>query len=219
MQPPEVTFFEDSPHLTIHAMHERIKEWQQNRILRSGSTAIGHIALTAEHRAIVDSMAFSGPYSNIFDSSIPDVSDKGKLDESQQTLCRLLCNSFSGLVLADMRRSGLGESMHVDVRAGKYSYDGEGWHVDGGRRYLGKPIGRWVVAWGVGSTRFASGPINKDMIADDGSLNLTMDDSASPLKPQTYELGTVARFMAQVDVHSSPNTAGSRIFMSATALL
>jgi len=198
-------------------MHERVRAWEHGEPIMSGAADVGRVVLSPEHTEVL--AGIRRPYADVWIAHIDHNLD---LTEAERELCRVLHRAFKEVVDWDAERGGL-RPASSNLYAGVYPHGPTAvrrWHPDGGPR-ASSAVARWVLAFGNGSTEFAEGPMQKDMITpkdwqlkkahrvgEDGELRL-----------RTLGVGVVGRFMAHLDVHSPPTPPGRgpRLLFGATS--
>lgn len=204
--PERAAFYDDSHILTQESALAKHRAWEAGELVTSQMVAIGRITPTQEEE-------------NFFQSRQLQRNDYRLIEPSSNLRgIQLLGDALLTIVQQDMERGNLqGELVHK-IHAGYYRdhIHREVWHSDN----FSHPSVRWTVSFGVGSTRCATGHIQKSDILRVGDLRPnTLGAPGNDLQPATYANGEVLRFMNSADIHAGPKGDGARIMAQATLRL
>jgi hypothetical protein len=162
---------------------------------------VGAVALGPEHEEVLAS--FTKPYRYIW----PERIDYDELlTPDQRKLCSMVHRAFDEIVSWDAKRGGY-YSYSPNICAGRFFRKlRPDWHPDQAPLlWLSKPVARYVLSFGNGSTIFAVGAADRTMITAQGKLRPSIKvERGGLLEPMSHPLGVVSRFMSHLDVHSEP---------------
>lgn len=207
---PLVTFFEQSPAYSFDVQCQRDPDGR----VRSHAVQIGHISLTQEEEAIINTLGGMYRDTNPMNGQVIDVfSPKaaGALTPDQRSTVQAIFDAFSQIEAWDAARSDAHPNglFMEEVRFGHFRTTNHlGFHRDG--RPDKSSTVRSVAFGDGGPTRIGEGFVDPSVL-DDGWLDGTPQDHGLTVVEQGP--GIVSRMDANT-VHASSDGAGPRLFIA-----
>jgi hypothetical protein len=208
--------------LTRDEVYDQFERWERGEVVESAATPIARLEVSNEELAVLQSIPADTDFDiiagwHLADPGSEDAQQRTGLTERQLQVIADLDERFVAAVTHDAETNGLGElyETHHLVEAGTFRPEDDtlGWHVD----RFPDPTIRYVLSLGdAGATRFVQGPIQKDQTNDTGYVHHGIVNTAAVGSHREMQspAGVVTRFLANRDVHATPDQEGTRVFFT-----